>query len=210
MVLRPSLVCGCNIKLCIDHGYTGESNMKSIAAIVTRTMCDFHLTTFPPPNMHSPPHFPSVPFRPSLQSPPTSLFLQNPSVFVFQPGLFAQEIVYIGSIQEGTEQHSRQLRLWPKGGKKVWKRSVIPKLLNRDRNRSQLFSSPQITSLPFCPVWGFFFFNQGCRHKFTADQRMVHYMSQTCRVQINRCSWGLEQDDLVRTGDCGMKEKRRR
>lgn len=85
--------------------------MKSIAAIVTRTMCDFHLTTFPPQHAFSP-HFPSVPFRPSLQSPPTSLFLQNPSVFVFQPRLFAQEIVYIGSIQEGTEQHSLQLRVW--------------------------------------------------------------------------------------------------
>ena len=68
--------------------------------------------------MPSPPISPSVPFRPSLQPPPTSLFLQNPSVFVFQPGLFAQEIVYIGSIQEGTERHSGQLRVWANEKKK--------------------------------------------------------------------------------------------
>lgn len=81
MVLRKSLVCGCNIKLCIDHGYTGESSMKSIAAIVTRTMCDFHLTTFPPPTCILPPishlcpsgpHFSHLPLPSSFR---TRLFL---------------------------------------------------------------------------------------------------------------------------------------
>lgn len=50
-------------------------------------MCVFqfhHPPPTPPIHTQPPPHFPSVPFRPSPQSPPTSLFLQYPSVFVFR------------------------------------------------------------------------------------------------------------------------------
>lgn len=44
----------------------------------TRPLPHTHTHTAPRP------HFPSVPFRLSPQSPPTSLFLQYPSVFVFR------------------------------------------------------------------------------------------------------------------------------
>lgn len=129
---------------------TAVSNQNHVCLTIPHTP-----TPTPTPISHLCPSGPRLSRLPLPSSFTSRLFL------FFEPGLFAQEIVYIGSIQEG--RAARRLHHWlqallQKNKKKEsdeWKGSAIPKLLDQDRNRSQLFSSPRLTSLPFFTVSAF-------------------------------------------------------
>lgn len=134
--------------------------------LVTRSMCVFHLLATAPP--HSPPishlcpsgpHFSRLPLPSSFR---TRLFL------FLSPGSLHRKLYTLGAFRKAESSFPVSCESGHKKKKNGWRGAVIPKLLNQERNRSQLFSSPHFTSLPFTQ---FQHFKNPCHTTATSSYR---------------------------------------